>query len=152
MGNTVEPDELSALHQILERNGYARQPDFVLRGRLGSSAKSGVTSRLGSGINVLAAFPQSLVHVFGRMRSDTEIKLLSSDQILVREIPYTDVEGVDLTFVEGAGAVLTLSVRGRAGILQRVLAGGDVIVPIRKNDLEAYRPLLDELKQRLPGR
>ena len=152
MDDNVEPEELSELSRILERNGYVDEPDFIVRGRLKGSEKDNVTSRFGSGISAVVAFPQSLVHVFGRIGSDTEVKILSSDQIIVREIPYTDVEGIDLTVVEGAGAVLTLSVKGRAGILQRVLAGGDVIVTIRKSDLEQYRSFIDELKRRILGR
>lgn len=152
MNANAEPEALSELNQILERNGYVGQPDFILRGRLGSSEKNSATSRFGSGISAVVAFPESLVHVFGRMGSEAEVKLLNADQLLVREISYTDVEGVDLTLMEGVGALLTLSVKGRAGILQRLVAGGDVIVSIRKNDLERYRPFIDELKQRVSGR
>jgi hypothetical protein len=52
-----------------------------------------------------------------------------------------------LILAEGVGAVPSLSVKGKGGIFQRMLAGGDVIVTIGKSDLESYRLLVKRLRQ-----
>jgi len=144
-----EHAELSDLDRVLKRNGYTVEPDFVIRGRLSRSGSSVAPTPFGKGISVLAAFSGFLVHVFGRVGSETESKLLSSDQLLVREIAYGDVEGVDFTLVEGVGAVVTVSLKGKGGIFQRAIAGGDVILTIGVTELEDYRPLIDQLRTRV---
>jgi len=140
---------MSDVEKVLLRNGYTLEPEFVILGRLSSSGPRADSSSLGRGISAIAAFGDFVVHIFGRMGGESGVKLLASDQVLVREVPYSDFEGVDLTLVEGVGAVLTLSVKGKGGIFQRVLAGGDVIVAIGKSDLESYRPLVEKLRQRI---
>ncbi len=63
------------------------------------------------------------------------------------ENPDSGFEGADLILAEGVGAVPSLSVKGKGGIFQRMLAGGDVIVTIGKSDLESYRLLVKRLRQ-----
>ena len=149
MDEDVESVEPSFLFQVLERNGYPEKPEFVVIGRLPVTAKASLMSRMGKGISAVAAFSDCLVHVFGRMGTGSGNKLLSSDQILVREITYSELEGIDFTLVEGVGAVVTLSVRVKGGFIQKSLVGGDVVVTIRKADIESSRPLIEQLRSRI---
>lgn len=149
MDEDVEAPDPSFLFQVLERNGYREKPDFFVMGRLPVTAKTTVMSRVGTGISAVAAFSDYFVHVFGRMGTDSNNKLLGSDQILVREISYSELEGIDLTVVEGLGAVVTLSVRGKGGFIQKSLAGGDVVVTIRKADIDSARPLIEQVRSRI---
>jgi hypothetical protein len=149
MDEDVESTEPTFLLQVLERNGYQEKPDFVVIGRLPVTAKTSLMSRMGTGISAVAAFSDGVVHVFGRRGTESGNKLLSSDQILVREISHSELEGIDFTLVEGVGAVVTLSVRGKGGFLQKSLVGGDVVVTIRKADVDSTRPLIEQLRSRI---
>lgn len=149
MGEDINSTQLSFLFQVLERNGYREKPEFVLIGRLPVTVRTSVMSRMGTGISAVAAFNNYLVHVFGRMGTDSASKFLGSDQILVREITYHELEGVDFTLVEGVGAVVTLSVRGKGGFIQKALVGGDAVLTINKADVDSSRPLIEALRSRI---
>lgn len=135
------------IRKALERNGYKKQPTFLLLGGIQNSRKSSILAKLGSGVVAVAIFEGLIVHVFGRIGPEVGESKLGSEQLVVREVALSGISSVSINSLENLGAVVTLHVADKGGMLQQVLSGGDIVIALNKEQLEAQRDELDKLRQ-----
>jgi len=135
------------IRKALERNGYNKQPTFLLLGVIQNSRKLSVLAKLGSGVVAVAIFEGFIVHVFGRIGPETGASKLGSEQLVVREVALSGISSVSINSQENLGAVVTLHVADKGGMLQQVLSGGDIVIALNREQLEAQRDELDKLRQ-----
>jgi len=89
------------------------------------------------------------VHFFGRVGSDSGNPFLASDQIVVREIDYSNMESVTLTKIHPLGSLLNISVKGGKGLIQKAIAGGDVWLSLSHELEDNESDAIDILKAKV---
>jgi len=142
-------DDHDTLLSVLARNGFGTKPDFLIWGSMpGATAKLG-KPWAGRGISVIAAFPASLVHVFGRLGGESKVRMLAHDQIIVREVSYPDISSITMTAVDGVGKLLSIATNSSGGLLQRAISGGDIVLTMSQRAAAEQDPLVNQLRARV---
>jgi hypothetical protein len=146
-----QPEQIDkqTLAHILAGASFPANPDFVIWGRVPFVGRTSAVRVGALGIFAVAVYSQTCVHVIGRSERDAEAGGPLPDQAIVREIGLGEINSVGLTTAGGLGGLLTIKLGDSVGLLQDTLAGGNVMLTLSKEQLQAQRELISDLKARV---
>ena len=149
-----KPEQSAELAKMLRHVGYDEAPDFIIWGTSSELEKAtGISRRVIAGdgrrIYAVAAFPNYIVNISGRLKSRNANKIRSTDEVNATRLPYGQIVSVTVDNALTTLRTLVIEKPMPDDFLAQMVGSNYQGISLTRKQESSQADLIQELKRRV---